>query len=517
MLPEITVDETPAPSGQPRLIADPAPRAKVDPLTIPGVTTAAALAKNGSLEHDYAFSRLLFRVTVHRWPQKYNFYQRFLYDAERFFSVPGKEAPNVPYFSYIPQYAQLNAEQMRCYLYFRERARAGDCDSSVDFPYILLYIYEIINLPHRIAPPEGANAMAAVWLACRRRYPELDKYLAEWMCDYCLTHQVPLPSSLTPILYDLVRIASFKEFYISCLPPREDGLLLPPEMLLAALSDYSYRSSRYYADNAAVFDETIPSAVVAAMRTAGMEIGQNSLQTARTERDAFCGSLCAQTVKRRIVVEYYSMARSHALRSAVTAAVKQTENFVRRDLKIKSRLNVTGGDSRVQAALNDRFAPSVRRTHPAQAEKEAWESFYDAPSVGVSFAEAAAIEAASWQNTELLAPPEEREPERAPQPEITPQPTEEKTPQDAADASGSADTTTPPGKDALILDALRAVLAGETLEAWCARQAEKTHPARIAALINDAACDELGDVLLEERDGWQLIEEYRADAESFVR
>lgn len=524
ILSDVTVAESAPESDGARLVGDPSAEAgggrtnrifvdgngtvrpAYDPKTIPGVTTAANLKRDGGVECEYRYSRLLFHVKVYRWPQKYNFYQRFLYDAERLFAVRGQSAPTVPYFSYIPQYAQLNAEQMRCYLWFRERARAGECDASVDFPYILLYIYEIINLPHRISPAEGAQAIAAVWLSCRGRYPELDKYLAEWMCDYCLSHRLPLPQSLSPILYDLVRIASFKEFYISALPPREDGMPMPPEMLLAALSDYSYRSSRYYTENAAAFDEKIPSAVVAALRDGGLSLDVGQLRTATTERDAFCGSLCAQTVKRRIVVEYGSLFRSYALRSTVTAAVKTAENLLRRDLKIKSRLSVKDCDPSVQASLQRRFPPLGKHRNDAGVP-ETWEKLYDAPSVGIDYAEAGSIEQSSWANTELLVPEETAVPETV-SPAVPEPAMPEKTAAESADA--------PDVSGAPYLDALRAMLAGESLEAWCARQTEKRFPDRVAAQINDAAVDVLGDVALENADGWQMIEEYRDEIRAWI-
>ena len=208
----------------------------------------------------------------------------------------GQECPRADYFSYIPQYAQLSADQMRWYLWFRERVRRGEYPDDVDFPYILLLIYEIINLPHKLPPEKGAKQLAGIWLAYRIRHPELDKYLSEWMCDYCLVHEIPLPESLTEILPAIIRRASFKEFYIASLPSQGEEIALSPKSLLAAASDYSYTSSRYYGDNKEAFDDFIPKAVAYAANAAGISPTPSTMRRAMTDRDAFCGSLCAQTV-----------------------------------------------------------------------------------------------------------------------------------------------------------------------------------------------------------------------------
>ena len=351
-LTEITVEDTrEIRSG--RLIPDTA-SGKTSPPVIPNLPVGARLVSASSLKsprgkdtRDYSHSPLLYRVCVYPWPQKYNYYQRFCYDAERFFAIRGQECPRADYFSYIPQYAQLNADQMRWYLWFRERVRRGEYPDDVDFPYILLLIYEIINLPHKLPPEKGAEQLSGIWLAYRARHPELDKYLSEWMCDYCLVHEIPLPESLTEILPAIIRRASFKEFYIASLPSQGEEITLSPKSLIAAASDYSYTSSRYYADNREAFENFIPKAVAYAAHHAGISPTPASMRQAKTERDAFCGSLCAQTVKRRIVVEYYSFARSYEMRSHITAAVKTAENLLRRSLKIKSRLAVANADTEI--------------------------------------------------------------------------------------------------------------------------------------------------------------------------
>ena len=451
---------------------------------------------NGDATRVYAYSPLLFSVEVSPWPQRYNYYQRFLSDAERYFSARGEACAPEPYFSYIPQYSQLGRAQLAFYFWFRECARRGEYLDGVDFPYILLYIYEIINLPRRIAPAAGAEALAGVWLAYRARYPELDKYLAEWMCDYCLVYGTALPASMQPVLPAVIRRATLKEFYISAMPGASCPTAIPADVLVAAGSDYSYRASRYYGANAALYDEHIPAAAVFALRKCGLWNDETGLRAARAERDAFCGSLCAQTVKRRLRITYYSLARSYELRSVLTQAVKAAENGVRRAAKIKSRLNVSDAPAAIAAAVNEYFAAALppERTRRAAADTS-YERYYDAAETGMDFARSHAIEAASWANTELLAPQDAAEAlPPAPQPE-----TETK----AAPPGGVPEA-----------ELLRAMLSGGTLEAFC--RAHGGAPNDAAARVNEYFADAIGDVVLEQ-DGagsWRLIEDYRFDVEA---
>ena len=503
-LAEITAEDTREHRGG-RLIADTASAAKSPPV-IPNLPVGAKLVPASSLKNtsrDYSHSPLLYRVCVHPWPQKYNFYQRFCYDAERFFAVRGQECPRADYFSYIPQYAQLNTDQMRWYLWFRERVRRGEYPDDVDFPYILLLIYEIINLPHKLPPEKGAKQLAGIWLAYRIRHPELDKYLSEWMCDYCLVHEIPLPESLTEILPAIIRRASFKEFYIASLPSQGEEIALSPKSLLAAASDYSYSSSRYYGDNKEAFDDFIPKAVAYAANAAGISPTPASMRQAKTERDAFCGSLCAQTVKRRIVVEYYSFARSYEMRSHITAAVKTAENLLRRSLKIKSRLAVANADTeivrRVQAYAAS--ALTLERMPKKIAEDTSYERYYDAPTTGIDFALSHKIEEESWENTARLT--EEME-DIAPDAEVIPAPI----PQE----DGAEEDISP-----VLRDLLTALLQGESLTAWCRRQTTRQNPQSLADTLNEMAADRIGDIILEsDGDSWTLIEDYREDIASWI-
>lgn len=477
------------------------------------IFSAAPPAPTSAPERDYRYSALLSRVTVLPWPQRYNYYQRFTEDARRFAGMRGKPCAPVPFFSYIPQYAQLGRDQLLFYFWFREQSRAREEIDGVDFPYILLYIYELINLPDD--PAAGAETIAWLWLTYRRRFAELDKYLAEWMCDYCLVHALPCPASLAPLTPEIVRRASLKEFYLSPMQGGANGDLhtLSDDALILLCSDYHYRTSKYYNDHAEEYDREIPAAVGAAARQCGLFPTPEKLRVARAERDAFCGSLCAQTVKRRIRVVYLSLSRSHEMREAVTQAVKLAENQLRRRLKISSRLKITppSGEpvaavaAAVSAAISGYFQagePPRTKAEKLHAEERAWQKLYDAPTSGMDADYARSLENLSWENTALLTGDEPAAPEA---PEAAP-PTKT-----AAIESKAIESP--------LAAYLAAIFAGESSAAWCtAHGLRKTDAARLSAEINDYAADALGDVILEEgAAGWQLIEDYREDVAKWIK
>jgi hypothetical protein len=70
----------------------------------------------------------------------------------------------------------MNDKQQNFYLYVRDSIRNGDF-MNAELSYILLYVFEIINLPHRIPPETGVRLLSDIWLNYRNRHPRLDVFL----------------------------------------------------------------------------------------------------------------------------------------------------------------------------------------------------------------------------------------------------------------------------------------------------------------------------------------------------
>ena len=493
---------------------------------------------------------LIREITVRTWEADTEFYNRFLTDALRshntkFLGDIHETRPPVPYYSYVPQYAHMSLAQVNYYEYVRECARNG-IFPPCDFPYVLLYIFEILNLPDAVPPEEGAPLLASVWLGWRGQYPRLDGYLCEWLPDYCMIHGVPLPDSLAPILPEIVPKAQFKEFYLN----RASGGMLT-KTVIETSSDYDYRTSRYYAENRDAYERHIPAAVSAALAEQAAEHrGIFALDRVyKMTRDSFCGAIAASSVKRRLDIEFVSFTRRADTRTAVTALVKHAENRLRALLGVKAKLGERDLGEEDSRAIDAYFAPMLPTKEQIRQKKEDaympadYLKNYEAEDTGFDPGAAAAIEAQSWANAARLTgedygtPPAE-EPEEIPviegemtadetipaeaippkEERIETEESKEEKPENAGetDAEGSDTPEDASGDEELLKAGLRAAMAGG-FRAFC--RSRSLYEGDLADRINARFLDLVGDVALEASPdgGFEFIEEYREDAQEWLR
>ena len=519
---------------------------------------------------------LIRHVTVRRWINDFSFYAVFGRDAAISHSKQGIPAEHVPYHSFVPQYSQMDSRQLAFYLWFRDNARAGQY-LAADFPYILLYIFEIINLPDMIPPHIGIEQICLLWAHYRQTYQKLDTYLCEWVPDYAMIHGVPLPGCVEPFLADVVRKAQFKEFFLDNMCPpggrlSHRAIAVLAGVLIETYSDYDYKKSRYYTGGSReLYDKAISEALTAVLEKAYADgRGMFALDRIyRLTRDSFCGAIIHTEGKRRIDVSFNSCIRSPDTRRFVTGVVKYAENRLRYRLKIKSKLNANEISAEDKAIVDAYFGPDeVPAKKKANAEEEAYLKLYEADTTGFDFSAAHEIEAASWVNTSRLTgeeipdipvsavEPEPYVPEEALSvvgemgmeepaeelsaaetdpvenlPEITAADmdsplTVEETAETVANITQKEDTepedpfaevtALPAGeRHSLEKKAVTALLGGQ-YTAFC--RDHGLFPGRMAEQINEIFLDLVGDILIE-ADGnrYQLIEDYREDAETWSR
>lgn len=457
-----------------------------------------AREKNKKAEEELCFSYdpgLVFikNVKIFTWGATKSFYERFREDALRYREMKGEPAEHIPFFSYIPQYSQMNLYQSRFYLYFRDKAKAGEYIFA-DLSYILLYIYEIINLSDGSDPAKDIEILCGLWMAYRDTYPALDKYMSEWVCDFCLLYRLPVPECTLSILPKLCETATLREFYMSA--AAKGGRIMDGE-ILESFADYAWRRSRVEIPEE--YANHFPKAIEAACSVFDEEHFIASAATV-ISRDAFCGSLCAHNVKRKIVVEYYPALRRSGVRGMLGAAVKYTENKIRRAAGIKSRLHTDGLPDNAKARIDEYFAdvmPDVfvkKTVHVEQVPE--YEKFYDAPATPFSADTAQKIELESRAAAEMFAALDEAEPVvEAVEPAV-------ETVAEAVPQTTAANT---------VAEAIRHMLEGGELDEWCRSRGFLTDT--VAGEVNERAMDYMGDVLLEnDGAGWQIITDYLVEA-----
>ena len=480
---------------------------------------------------------LLERVRVYEWASNFHYFDRFDKDATAFDAMEAPDmAASESFFSYFPQYVQMNRRQTAWYLWWRAQVRCGNFPDT-DYAYILLYIFELINLdvPDRAVAARRRDSMASVWMAYRRTYPRLDQYMCEWLCDYCLVHCLPAPLDiLAPALDSIISGSRLKEFYllpmVTAAPAGKDADLSTARILLRHCCQYDYHRSKFaVGEHKHLFDATIPAAIAAALPIllggGGASPAVTMLESTVT-RDAYTGALCSYRHKRRIVVTYTSFSRSHELRFLMGDMVKHVENRLRAWIGVRSRLSTAFLPIPLRDALDAYLNPLAPTRAPSPAKKKEaprpdYETLYDAPMKDISISDAAAIEARSWETTRILTeafdgqediPAVEAPPPLTPTPAPDPEPATDNSPAANSLVTNSLAANSLASLLAPYRPFLAAILAGNEAAARSAARAIGKMPDALADEINALTTEcEIFDMVLED-DGmgsYAAVEDYR--------
>lgn len=363
---------------------------------------------------------LLHEVRIYPWRTAYTYYEQFRVHALKLHPREGSECAEVDFFSYMPQYTQLTREQLHYYLWWRTNFRKGIYLHAA-FSYLLLYLYEQINLSGKIPPEEGQQNILRLWLSYRGEHPRLDVLVREWLCDYSLLHRLPPPALPRALYGELLAGCRLKEFYVSGWQGAEEEVLA----ILLFCNNYDYKKSKFYrADTAELYDRVLSGAVAAALsffREKNGGIG-HSAGVSTITRDAFAGAVCSYRLKRRIEVDYASFSHTHELRYIMTDVLKYAENAIRASISVKSRLTVYQISTELRRVLDAYLEGTIPKKAPIRYEKKAepdYEKRYEIPVRPVSPERAAKIEAESWETTRRLVEAFGGDGEPTPEPPVT--------------------------------------------------------------------------------------------------
>ena len=442
-------------------------------------------------------------VTIYSWPTKYTFYERFRCDAEKYYSLKRGEITPVKYFSYMPSYIQMSIRQREWYFYWRDCVRNKKYIPT-DSSYILLYIYEIINLPHIIPAEKGLELMCDIWENYRKSYTKLDKFLAEWVCDYCLINGLEAPIDRISLFYtEAVESSAFKQFYYS--EKDEDRFAL---LLIEELSSYKWRKSKYIDEsNYKTFHEHIRGGMFYAVKRLALSDGRFDLNNGRfvkknIVRDSFSGAVCSYHTKRKISIDYFEIENVKELSFIVTDMVRYCENRIRAYLGIRARLGVQNLTEEQRIILNEyfeKYLPCVYYERKAR-EKAVILPEEERKPFEVSFEKAKEIEEASWQLTDRLVEAEDDEAE-----------TVEKT--DDKRHEGSLES------EALEIakSAVLCIAKGDNKGFMKIAEESYMLPETLAEVVNELCFELLGDIGIEERDGqYVLIPDYEEEIREWL-
>ena len=472
---------------------------------------------------------LIHSVKIYNKSSKYNFYEKFLEDAKKYSSRVGEECPAVPFFSYTPQYEQMNRAQLAYYFWWRENVRKG-IYLDADYSYILLYLYELINLSVEMDKNYCLDMMCNIWLKYGKQHAFIGRYLSEWVCDFCLIHHLPAPSDKLKSIYpEIMKNCLIKEFYV--VGGKGDSVVgeTCAEMLIATASSYDYKKSRYATEERLAFME---KHMIGALESVLNRFSDNNalfggFRTGIAEntavRNSYSGALCSVTVRRKIEIQYYSISRSYELRYLVGDILKYSENRLRKLWGIKSRLSIYALPMSIKKCIdeyfdllipkNDADAIMIERyaekTRGAYTEPE-YERFYDAPKQKLSPERADEIEHDSWETTRILVETFDDDTK------VDVQASKESAVESCLlnvsndtepSHPGEVSLKTALGNKYCFLVAVR----DENIREQRRLSSELSYlPETLVDEINEIAADICGDIIIEESDeGYRVIEEYR--------
>lgn len=465
-------------------------------------------------DEEYTPERsLIHSVRLYSWTSPYPYYEPFRKYALYYYNKSVGQVQEKPFFSYMPQYSQLTDSQLAFYIWLRGEIREGRYPSA-DYSYLLLLIYETINLSDKVPIDISVDILVRVWLNYREDYPRLDVQLSEWIFDMCLIGKLPPPRDCLRIAGKaLPNTAGLREFYADALG---DGDAFA-ELLLSYCSNYDYRKSKFAkGEDLPIYDKHMKGVLAFIISQCSdpshpFELAGFRMQDSKTKRDAYTGALCSPKVKRRIEFDYCSFSHSHELRFVVTDVLKYAENKIRAYLGIKSRLTVSsiseGIKSLADAYFNENLPNPIRTTTKEQANNE-YEKLYEPATSGLSFESASKIEADSWETTERF---------------IDTFDSDEEIPMmnDHCEQIASQENMPDELEDTFLapyeISFLKAALEEDYESQRRIAKEACTLTELIADSINTKAADVLGDILLEEDAlGYTVIDDYKNDARSMI-
>ncbi len=468
------------------------------------------------------------RVKVIRLIDKYDFYDNFRKSALIYFDYKTDKCDFVQFYSYMPQYSQMNQNQKNYYFYWRHELRRGKYIKT-DYSYLYLYVYEILNLPDRIPPEEGIKLLCDVWRAYRAVLHRLDLYFSIWIQDYCLVHKLPCPTDeLSDFIFDVISVSRFKEFYLSDINKAGKGGAMA---MLAYLSDYDWRRGKFVSGPpeaqgevrnkmAEMYRTHIEGAMTLLLRGLWDELVSEGSKAspAIVRRDSFPNSLCTHTVKSKLEIEYYPVSEAAELRRGITAAVRYTENKIRALMNVKSRLAVRELPDDYRRVIDYYFEAILDRERKKIARENSpeYEKLYDAPKEKMSFAGADEIERISWETTRRLVDTENQDADDAENVAAEMLAVcEPETENAAGTLTETSDDTETYGLEMEHIEYLASYF-GEAFGPGSELGTTASEDG-LAERINEAFFDGFGDVVLEnDGSGYRIIEDYYEDIKEWL-
>ena len=462
----------------------------------------------------------------------------FIRERRAILNRNAEECPPASYYSYSPRYSQMSRAQLKWYIWWRENTRNG-IFLKTDESYIVLYAYELA------ATGEDEDKTASLNMLCDLLINYTDKdinvvfrmMIRDIICDFCLIHGIPVPlDRLSKVGRLLIANSFLPEFFIDL---SESNRSLSMDLGLSALSMYDYRKSKFYTpENKDTFKKVMNGALAAMVRDQDAFVAITSFTNGvygcvTAEHRPFARMINVVNRSVKLEITYYQMAN---IQSAITDAMRYSENRLREHMGIKNKLHIMSINPSIKAALDaffDENFPSMpiidrRRKASKVAEEEVheYDRFYDVPKSEFSHERALEIERESWDTTKILTEAFSDETDIKAEsnaalnaPELVIEPISELSKTVSSNTASESNCQIEPTGNGLFTK-IKAELGDiSELIGLCRSPSPQTQRAFAASLglsldeiadrINETAVDIFGDILLEDVGGaYGILEDY---------
>ena len=445
---------------------------------------------------------LIKKVSVYNWYNEYSYYELFCKHAAYYQKVQAKECPREYFFSYMPQYSQMNQKQLSWYFWWRFQVNNG-VYLDTDYPYILLYVFELINLSTQENARATLDTLINLWSAYHDDYPQLNKTLGEWICDTSLIYSLPITFPDKRINKEMISGVEIPEIFYS-FDMSDIGLL--SKFLLSYCNSYNYRKSKFYDDSTAeLFETHIPAALESVLLQSNQSDKLFSNTEKQASRGAFMGALCSYRIKKRIELTYASMALESELKIYISNVVKYAENKIRSAAGARSKLGIKNLSADTKKAIDRYFSSAFGDSSDCVITPE-YEKLYDLVSEPLSVDVAKEIESNSWEITQKLVEAFEEECVEENTISIPPTANEVLSQENDEPQDEISEFYLKISKYAEFFELVKQKNFSAQLDYV---KSNKLIIEAVVEEINKIAADVLGDILLEELDvGYCIIEDY---------
>lgn len=297
----------------------------------------------------------------------------FLDEARKCADDEGNDAQPVPFSTYYPTYADMNARQRAWYFTLRTHWRKAVYPDA-DLSYLFVHVYELLQQVGTKDPADGYRQLLALWLGYRERYPNLDGLMAKWLGDYI--HVYPCGVTDQQLMAEAPHL-DFPEIdaVLSAMALKEPFQV--PLNVLEQLSTYRVTASKFYQrGHQALMNQAIPGAAAwidAKLRETngkGLLDTYAPLKWHHERMVAFQGAPTAE--HRTYDLHFRRYENGKRLQGYLRQVIRATENLLRAQCKFSARLQGIQLDDRSSAWL-DAYVASLfpKQTTPELQEKAA--------------------------------------------------------------------------------------------------------------------------------------------------